>query len=264
MQVYKYFNIGTDKPSIDIMKKIPHHLLSYIEPDEDYHVKNFINDADKKIKEITERGKIPLLVGGTGLYIKCLLFGIIDESPNEKVFREKFKRLNIDYLNTKLKSVDFESFLKIDKNDKYRIVRALSYYYANGITISEMRKKHCFSSKRFEYLKMAINFNRESLYEKINNRFDTMLEKGLIEETKELINRGFSDTRPMKGIGYREIKDYIEGKLSKEEAVEAAKRSSRKYAKRQITWFKRENDINWINLNDMDLICKQVEHFFKR
>ena len=252
MQVYKYFDIGTAKPSKEIIQKYPHHLLSYVEPDDNsYSVMKFVEDADNKIEEITKKGKIPLIVGGTGLYIKCLLFGIFEEE-NEKInFREKLKNIaenyGYDYISTKLKLIDFKAWEKINKNDLYRIVRALDYYYRTGKLISAEREKHKFSQKRYDYIKIAIKFDREKLYEKINKRVDKMIEMGLIEETEDLIKKGYSNSRPMQGIGYREIKQYLEGKLRKKQAIELIKQNTRKYAKRQITWFKKESDINWIN-----------------
>ncbi len=252
MQVYKYFDIGTAKPSKEIIQKYPHHLLSYVEPDDNsYSAMKFVEDADNKIEEITKKGKIPLIVGGTGLYIKCLLFGIFEEE-NEKInFREKLKNIaenyGYDYISTKLKLIDFKAWEKINKNDLYRIVRALDYYYRTGKLISAEREKHKFSQKRYDYIKIAIKFDREKLYEKINKRVDKMIEMGLIEETEDLIKKGYSNSRPMQGIGYREIKQYLEGKLRKKQAIELIKQNTRKYAKRQITWFKKESDINWIN-----------------
>jgi len=264
MQVYKYFNIGTDKPHDNVIRKYPHHLLGYVEPTTDYNVKIFTKHANKKIKEIIARGKIPLLVGGTGLYIKCLLFGIIEENDNkEKILREKLKSFETNYLYNKLKILDFESFKKINGNDRYRIVRALSYFYANGKPISAMIKQHGFQKSEFNYMKFSINFNRELLYKKINLRVDKMIEKGLIEETEHLIAEGFSDTRPMKGIGYREIKLYLNGELSKKRAIELIKQNSRKYAKRQITWFKKETDLNIIDLKNKEAFFEKVKNFLQ-
>lgn len=251
MQVYKFFDIGTDKPDTSILNKYPHHLLSYIEPDKDFDVKTYINDAEKKIKEIINRGKIPFFVGGTGLYIKCLIFGLINEKDDDSEIRDYFNQFSFEYLYTKLKTIDFEAYKKIKKNDKYRVVRALSYFYNNNRLISEMRKEHNFQKPKYNYIKLGISFNRENLYEKINKRVDNMIEKGLIDETVELINKGYSNTRPMNGIGYREIKMFLEGKLTKKEAISLIKQNTRKYAKRQITWFKKENDIIWNNKENL-------------
>ena len=252
MQVYKYFDIGTAKPPKYILEKYPHYLLSYVDPlDDSYSAARFVNDADKTIKEIVERGKIPLIVGGTGLYIKCLLFGLFEEELEEKNFRDNLKNLarnyGNEYLFTKLKIIDFKAWKKINKNDLYRTIRALDYYYRTGKPISEKREKHKFSEKRYDYIKIAINFNREELYNRINKRVDKMIEMGLIEETENLLKMGYENARPMQGIGYREIKDYLKGKLRKKQAIELIKQNTRKYAKRQITWFKKETDINWIN-----------------
>ncbi len=263
MQVYKYFDIGTDKPEKEILNKFPHHLISYIEPHSDYDVKHYINDADKKVKEIWQKGKTPLFVGGTGLYIKCFLFGIIEEENDDSSLREYFKQFSFDYLYTKLKIIDFESYKNIKKNDKYRVIRALSYYYNNGVLISSIRNQHRFNKPRYNYMKFAISFNRDMLYKKINLRVDNMIEKGLIDETVDLINKGFSNTRPMKGIGYREIKLFLEGKLSKKEAIELIKQNTRKYAKRQITWFKKEDDIFWINNNSKEEFFKKISNFLQ-
>ncbi len=266
MQVYKYFDIGTAKPPKNILEKYPHHLLSYVHPlDFSYSGARFVEDADKKIKEIYEKGKIPLFVGGTGLYMKLLLFGIFDKEEKGENFREILKKqledYGSDYIFTKLKVIDFKAYKKINRNDLYRTIRALDYFYKTGELISEKRLKHNFSQKRYKYLKIGIKFEREELYKRINNRVDRMISDGLIEETENLIKMGFSNSRPMQGIGYREIKDYLSGKIKKKEAIEEIKKNTRKYAKRQITWFKKENDINWISSFDeaKDLINKFLE-----
>ena len=261
MQVYKYFDIGTDKPNQEVLKKYPHHLLGYVEPDDEYDVKRYITDAYAKVDEIVKKGKIPLLVGGSGLYIKCFLYGLIDENGKEKEIRKKFKEFDADYLYSKLKIIDYRSYQKINKNDKYRIIRALSFYYANGKTISETRALHGFKKPKFNYFKLAIKFDRDLLYDKINRRVDFMIERGLIEETKALMERGFENSPPMKGIGYREMKLYLKGDLTKERAVELAKQNSRKYAKRQITWFKRENDIFWSDFTLKSSLFERLEKF---
>jgi tRNA dimethylallyltransferase len=261
MQVYKYFDIGTDKPDQEVLKKYPHHLLGYVEPDDEYDVKRYITDAYAKVDEIVKKGKIPLLVGGSGLYIKCFLYGLIDENGKEKEIRKKFKEFDADYLYSKLKIIDYRAYQKINKNDKYRIIRALSFYYANGKTISETRALHGFKTPKFNYFKLAIKFDRDLLYDKINRRVDSMIERGLIEETKALMERGFENSPPMKGIGYREMKLYLKGDLTKERAVELAKQNSRKYAKRQITWFKRENDIFWSDFTLKSSLFERLEKF---
>jgi len=263
MQVYKYFNIGTDKPDNTILEKYPHHLISYVEPDEFFDVKRYINDADKIVENILSRKKIPLFVGGTGLYIKCFLFGIIAEESDDSKLREYFNQFSFEYLYSKLKIIDYKSYKKIKKNDKYRTVRALSYFYNSGKLISEIREQHKFQKPRYNYLKFAISFNREELYEKINKRVDSMIEKGLIDETVNLIDRGYENTRPMNGIGYREIKLFLQGKLTKDSAINLIKQNTRKYAKRQITWFKKENDITWINSQNKKSIFKKIENFLQ-
>ena len=252
MQVYKYFDIGTAKPPKNIIERYPHHLLSYVDPfDSTYSAGRYVNDADKKISQIIKRGKIPLFVGGTGLYIKLLLFGIFDREENTSNFRELLKeKLQIygyQYISTKLKIIDFKAWKKINKNDAYRTIRALDYFYKTGNLISEKREIHNFSEKRYDYLKIGIKFDRDVLYKRINMRVDRMIADGLIEETEELLKKGYENTRPMNGIGYREIKLYLKGKLKKKEEIELIKQNTRKYAKRQITWFKKENDINWID-----------------
>ncbi len=262
MQVYKYFDIGTAKPPKEILQKYPHHLLSYVEPDDtSYSAMKFVEDADNKIKEVVEKGKIPLIVGGTGLYIKCLLFGIFEEENEEVNFRNTFKNIaknyGHEYLFTKLKIIDYKAWQKINRNDLYRTIRALDFYYRTGKLISIERDKHKFSQKRYDYIKIAIKFDRKKLYDKINKRVDKMIELGLIEETYDLIKKGYANSRPMQGIGYREIKQYLEGKLKKKQAIELIKQNTRKYAKRQITWFKKENDINWIsNFNEVKNLIK--------
>ncbi len=263
MQVYKYFDIGTDKPEISVLKKYPHHLISYVDPSSDYNVKQYIADADEKINEISNKGKKPLFVGGTGLYIRCFLNGIIEEDKDDNELRKYFSQFSFDYLYTKLKIIDFDAYKKIKINDKYRVIRALSYYYNTGKLISAMWREHNFNKPRYKYLKFAISFNRDALYNKINFRVDHMIEKGLIDETVRLIEKGFSNSRPMNGIGYKEIKLFLEGKLSKSNAIDLIKQNTRKYAKRQITWFRKENDIFWIDKNKKDELFYKIEKFLQ-
>ncbi len=264
MQVYKYFNIGTDKPEKSILANYPHHLIDYVEPNSEYNANIYTKDADRVVDEVVKNGKLPLFVGGTGLYIKCFLFGMIDEDSDSQDYRNILEDKNLDYLYTKLKIIDHDSYLTINKNDKYRIVRALSYYYTTGKSISYSRNIHKFREPKYDYIKIALNFDRQSLYQKINIRVDKMVELGLFEECEELIKLGYKDSKPMNGIGYKEVKDFFCNKVRKNETIELIKQHSRRYAKRQITWFKRESDILWFYRNQKCEIYDAISKFINQ
>ncbi|PMP97245.1 MAG: tRNA (adenosine(37)-N6)-dimethylallyltransferase MiaA [Thermodesulfobacterium geofontis] len=258
LQFYKELNIGTAKPEEEERKRVPHHLYDLLELDEEFNAAKFVELADNLIKEIWERGKIPILVGGTGLYLRALEYGLFPiKIPKE--LREKIRKSaerDLTGLYEELKKLDPEYAQKISPRDKVRITRALEVIYTSGKPFSEFHKKNPFSGKkRYDIIKIGLNLPRNELYQKINFRVLKMIEKGWIEEVKKLLEKGYSpDLKPFKAIGYKYIIEYLQGKIPLKRAIELIQRDTRRYAKRQLTWFKKEPDIYWFSPEEKENI----------
>ena len=252
MQIYKGMQIATAKPTVEEMQGIPHHLMDFLEPNQTYSVAMFVDDAKKCIEDISSRGKIPVIVGGTGLYVDSLLNNIsFHESQRDTELSEKLRELyyteGVDYLLDMLRKFDGESAerLETEKNPK-RIIRAIEFYKTTGITITEQNKNSKSEESPYKAIKLGLNFeDRQKLYDRINKRVDLMVEAGLVSEAKRVFNSELSFTS-VKAIGYKELFPYLKGELPLEECVEKLKQETRRYAKRQITWLKRDKEINWL------------------
>ena len=252
MQIYKGMQIATAKPTVEEMQGIPHHLMDFLEPNQTYSVAMFVDDAKKCIEDISSRGKIPVIVGGTGLYVDSLLNNIsFHESQRDTELSEKLRELyyteGVDYLLDMLRKFDGESAerLETEKNPK-RIIRAIEFYKTTGITITEQNKNSKNEESPYSAIKLGLNFeDRQKLYDRINERVDLMVEAGLVSEAKRVFNSELSFTS-VKAIGYKELFPYLKGELPLEECIEKLKQETRRYAKRQITWFKRDKEINWL------------------
>lgn len=252
MQIYKGMQIATAKPAVEEMQGIPHHLMDFLEPNQTYSVAMFVDDAKKCIEDITSRNKLPVIVGGTGLYVDSLLNNIsFHESQRDTGLREKLWELyyteGVDYLLDLLRKFDGESAerLETEKNPK-RIIRAIEFYKTTGITITEQNKNSKNEESPYNAIKLGLNFeDRQKLYDRINKRVDLMVEAGLVSEAKRVFNSELSFTS-VKAIGYKELFPYLKGELPLEECIEKLKQETRRYAKRQITWFKRDKEINWL------------------
>ncbi len=252
MQIYKGMQIATAKPAVEEMQGIPHHLMDFLEPNQTYSVAMFVDDAKKCIEDIFSRGKIPVIVGGTGLYVDSLLNNIsFHESQRDTGLSEKLRELyyteGVDYLLDMLRKFDGESAerLETEKNPK-RIIRAIEFYKTTGITITEQNKNSKSEESPYKAIKLGLNFeDRQKLYDRINKRVDLMVEAGLVSEAKRVFNSELSFTS-VKAIGYKELFPYLKGELPLEECIEKLKQETRRYAKRQITWFKRDKEINWL------------------
>ena len=252
MQIYKGMQIATAKPTVEEMQGIPHHLMDFLEPNQTYSVAMFVDDAKKCIEDIFSRGKIPVIVGGTGLYVDSLLNNIsFHESQRDTGLSEKLRELyyteGVDYLLDMLRKFDGESAerLETEKNPK-RIIRAIEFYKTTGITITEQNKNSKNEESPYSAVKLGLNFeDRQKLYDRINKRVDLMVEAGLVSEAKRVFNSELSFTS-VKAIGYKELFPYLKGELPLEECIEKLKQETRRYAKRQITWFKRDKEINWL------------------
>lgn len=252
MQIYKDMDIGTAKPTIEEMQGIKHYLIDFIKPDQRYSVADFKNDAEKAIEEIIAKGKTPIIVGGTGLYVDSLIYGIeyqdikLDEKYRQEL-EEIAEKNGLQELYEKAKEIDSKAMEKISINDKKRIIRVLEIYKATGKTKTEQEIESRKKEIKYDYRVFAINMDREKLYERINKRVDIMLEQGLIEEVKQVLQRYDKFPTAMQGLGYKEVVEYLEEKVTKEEMIEKIKMETRRYAKRQLTWFRKYENIIWMD-----------------
>ena len=253
MQVYKGMDIGTAKITKEEMDGVTHHLIDIIEPTEDFHVARFKKLVEDALDEICSKGKLPIICGGTGFYIQAILYDI-DFSSNEidKEYRdslEEFANLNgNDKLHEKLMSIDPESGATIPAANRKRVIRAIEYYHQTGEKFSTFNATQREKNSPYNFAYFVLNDDRELLYNRIDKRVDIMMEQGLLNEVKSLIDSGLKrGMTAMDGIGYKELLDYYEGKLTLEEAVSLIKKKSRNYAKRQLTWFRREKEVIWVD-----------------
>ena len=251
MQIYKEMDIGSAKPTVEEMQEIKHYLVDFVSPEKRYSVSEYKEDASKAIEEIINKGKTPIIVGGTGLYLNSLIYNIqYNEMEVDLNYRRELEKeaeeYGLEVLYNRAKEIDPEAMEKESANDKKRITRVLEIYNATGRNKTELEKK---SRKEvpYNYLIFGINMERSILYDRINKRVDIMLEQGLIEEVKNLINKYSNMPTAMQGLGYKEVKEFLDGNISKEEMIEKIKMETRRYAKRQITWFKRIENIIWLD-----------------
>ena len=252
MQVYKYMDIGTAKPIMEERQGIPHYLMDEIEPTVQYSVAQYCNDARKYISQIHQKGKVPILVGGTGLYIDSVVYNIrFAEGGADEAFRKELEQLAADkgnnYIYEMLEKIDPQSAQRIHPSDRKRVIRALEIYHVTGKTITEQNKNSRRQSAVYDTEIYAIDIEREELYRRINERVDKMFEAGLIDEVKHLMDMGVNKSMTsVQGIGYKEVIDYLNGEYTLEETKNLIKQSTRRYAKRQLTWFRKNADIIWI------------------
>lgn len=252
-QIYKGMDIGTGKPSLMIRKKFSHHLVDIISPSQIFNAGEFKKQAEEIIKKLQKEDKLPLVVGGTALYIKALVDGLFvgpgaDWNLREKLKQEAEKKGN-KALYEKLKKIDPETASRVHPNDQRRVIRALEVYYLSGKKISSYQKER--PSSLLKTVIIGLRRKRDSLYKLINERVDKMIKEGLIQEVETLLKKGYSEELPsMQGLGYRQIIGYLKGKYSKEEAIRLIKRDTRRFSKRQLSWFKKDKRIIWLNMED--------------
>lgn len=249
MQIYKYMDIGTAKPTPEERAECRHHLIDFVMPDEEFSVADYTELAHKTIADITERGKIAVMCGGTGLYIDSVIKDItFGETDNDTALRDELngiaQRDGVQRLLEMLAEFDKVSAERLHPNNVRRIVRAIEFYKKTGTPISEHQEMTKKTESRYNAIVFCIDYDRDELYSRINKRVDMMMENGLPEEVKRLMDMGYTnELNSMKGIGYKEIMSFYNGECTREEAVEAVKQGSRRYAKRQLTWFRRNPDI---------------------
>ena len=275
MQVYKYMDIGSAKIKSEEMDGVKHYLVDVLEPDEEFHVVKFQQMAKQAMGEIYAKGKIPIIVGGTGFYIQALLYDIdFTENQADTSYREMLEALALEkgaeYLHNMLKDVDAASAEVIHANNVKRVIRALEFYHQTGERISEHNEQERAKQSPYDYCYFVLNDDREVLYERIDRRIDQMLEEGLLQEVQSLKDKGYTkDMVSMQGLGYKEILDYLNGENSLDEAVYILKRDTRHFAKRQLTWFRREKDVIWIQKNayqrnEDKILQAMLEHIKER
>ena len=251
MQVYRRMDIGTAKLKKE-EQEIPHFLIDILEPEEEFNVVKFQVLAKKAMEEIYSRNHIPILVGGTGFYIQSILYDIDFKENNKdnkirKELEEQAKLLGAEYMHQKLQQVDKKAAQEIHANNGKRVIRALEYFYQTGSKISEHNRDQREKQSNYNYAYFVLTMDRKKLYQRIEERVDSMMEQGLLEEVKGLVNERISETATsMQGLGYKELYAYLKGDCSLEEAIYIIKRDTRHFAKRQLTWFRREKDVIWI------------------
>ena len=262
MQIYRGMDIGTAKITKEEMQGIPHHLIDIKEPEENFSVAEFQLLVRAKINEIAKRGKLPIIVGGTGLYIQSVIYDYqFSDVPGDEAFRleleERVKRIGNDALYKELQAVDPESAAQIHPNNVRRVIRALEIFHLTGKTMQEYQRKQQ-PDLMYETALVGLTMDREKLYERINLRVDIMVKQGLLDEVKSLYNQGLRDCQSIQAIGYKEIYDYLDEKVTWDVAVEQLKQNSRRYAKRQLTWFRNKMDVKWFDMTYVNDLAKKI------
>ena len=268
-QVYRGMDIGTDKPSLAEQQNIPHRLIDLVDPDQSFNAGDFRRHAIQDIARLHRLGLLPLVIGGTGLYIRALLRGLCPGPPADWLIRSELaqeaKIQGPAFLYEKLQEVDPELAQRLHPNDQPKIQRALEVFRILGTPLSVIQRQHRFDEMPYPYLLIGLTMERQTLYQRIETRVDWEIHKGLVEETQSLMNQGFPrELGSMKGLGYRQFSGFLAGDYSYEEAVRLLKRDTRHFAKRQMTWFQKESEIQWMTVEESDIpdraAAKIVEH----
>ena len=267
MQIYKDMDIGTAKPDKEEMQGIKHYLLDCISPDVRYSVAEYKQDATKAIEEILQKGKTPIIVGGTGLYVDALIYGIeYNDIKIDEEYRMKLEKIaeeqGLQPLYEMALKIDEEAMKKISSNDKKRIMRVLEIYKATGKTKTQQEIESRKNGVKYDYKVFALNMDREVLYNRINLRVDIMIKNGLVEEVKNLKEKYNKFPTAMQGLGYKEVVEYLEGKITEEEMIEKIKMETRRYAKRQLTWFRKNKETIWLDATqEKDYNVSQIANY---
>ncbi|MBA7606505.1 tRNA dimethylallyltransferase [subsurface metagenome] len=263
-QVYKYLNIGTAKPTKEERKKIPHHLIDIIEPDEEFNAFLYARRAHRAISRIHRKKKIPILVGGAGLYVRAVIDGIFPGAGKNKEIRKRLEKFSSNQLYKKLRKIDPLAASRLHPHDKVRIVRALEVYELTGQPISTLQEISKGRKPNYDLTMIGLKRRREELYQRINQRVEKMIEEGLVKEVKGLLKKGFSKNLiALKGLDYKEIIGYLDGEYDLKEAIRLLKRNSRRFAKRQLTWFNQDKRIHWIEIRKENSASKVTSQIAK-
>jgi tRNA dimethylallyltransferase len=266
LQVYREMDIGTAKPTMAERTLVPHHLVDIVDPDEAYNAARYLQDGRMIISRLHDRGVPPLVVGGTGLYIKALLHGLLQDGEAPYAIRQRLREdlnsLGLAALYERLKQRDPVTQEKLPPGDSYRILRALEVMEATGRPMSALQDEHRFRDAPYETLKLGLNLPREELYARIDRRVEVMLAAGWLTEVRGLLDRYGAVVRPLKSLGYRHLIAYLKGEWDWEEAVESIKRETRHYAKRQLTWFGADPEVRWFHPGEVTELTKLLKEFF--
>ncbi|MFH1983950.1 MAG: tRNA (adenosine(37)-N6)-dimethylallyltransferase MiaA [Pseudomonadota bacterium] len=266
MQVYRLMDIGTAKPTADEQACVRHHLVDVADPEESFDAARFARMGRAAIAEIAGRGRVPIVAGGTGLYIKALLYGLAKQAPSDAAVRRCLRReaeqMGAAALHRRLAAVDSETAARVHPNDSVRIVRALEVYTLSGRPISAHHRDHGFADAPFDTFKIGLDMDRQSLYARIDQRVDAMMTAGLAAEVRDLLARGYSpELRSMQSLGYRHMVAFLDGRTSIDEAVATLKRDTRHFAKRQFTWFRADAEIRWTRVEDIAALFTDIAAF---
>jgi tRNA dimethylallyltransferase len=268
MQIYRYMDIGTAKPTLDEQARVKHHMIDIINPDEHFDARKYATLSREKVIELHGQKIIPFVVGGTGLYIKALIHGLFQTKASVSDIRDllkvEVKAHGSAYLYKRLRHQDPDTAKKIHPNDTYRIMRALEVYALTGKTLAELHHAHGFKDSPFVVLKIGLHIQRELLYDRINKRVEMMINSGFVNEVKRLLTMGYSpELKSMQSIGYRHIVNFIEGHCTWDETVRTLKRDTRRYAKRQMTWFKADPEVIWKEPESLEDIKGLIKKFLQ-
>ena len=266
LQVYRYLDIGTAKPDPEERSLVPHHLFDILDPDQLFNATDFQVRADTVIADIRSRGRLPLVVGGTGLYLRALLFGLCPMPEIDAGIRaELVSRLALEgsaALHTELVRHDAPMAARLAPRDRTRVLRALETVLSTGKSLAYFQEQHRFLNPRYRFLHIFLDLEREQLYQRINQRVEDMLKKGLVDEVKGLLEKGFGpELKPLKSIGYRQIIDHLAGRLSLDQAIAETKQATRRYAKRQLTWFRNDKYACGVEVSDWEKILIMISEF---
>jgi tRNA dimethylallyltransferase len=269
MQIYKGMDVGTAKINDEEKQGIRHHMIDLIYPHENYSVSDFKTEAEKNIDEMLSRGKVPVIVGGSGLYVNSLIYDLdfSNAKSNDKL-RDYYTYYHQEHgeeaLYEKLRKIDPESADKIHMNNVKRVIRALEVYDLTGKKFSETNTDIRKKSSKYDFILIGLSMDRKALYERINQRVDKMIDDGLVEEVKALLDKGFEKNLiSMQAIGYKEIIEFLEGNITFDEAVNILKRNTRHFAKRQFTWFLKDENVKWFNIEDVNKIDASLEQIYE-
>lgn len=263
MQVYKGMDIGTAKIKEEEKEGIPHYLIDIKEPDEPFSAAEFQELANTMILDIQHRGKLPIIVGGTGLYIQSVIYDYhFSEAPSDPEYRVMLEKRaeaeGFEAIFAELKKIDPESAERIHPNNSRRVIRALEIYHCTGHTMSEQLKEQPTELK-YDTCIIGLTMEREQLYSRINHRVDLMMDEGLVAEVQGFFEKGLKDCQSIQAIGYKELYDFFKGTTSQNEAIENLKQNSRRYAKRQLTWFRNKMDVSWFDMTNVDEFYKKID-----
>ena len=266
MQIYRYMDIGTAKPSAEERAQVLHHLVDFCDPADLFDAAAYTRLARKTVDRLLEKAVVPLVVGGTGLYIKGLLGGLFPAPPSDRIVRERLQaeseQSGTPILYDRLARLDPETAARLHPNDTFRVVRSLEVLEITGEPIARQQDRHRFQDAPYHPLKLGVFLKRDALYERINRRCDAMLKEGLIDEVKDLLSRGYDpQLKSMQSIGYRHVTDYLQGRVSLEETRRLFSRDTRRYAKRQLTWFRADPEIRWLTPGETNEARRMVRRF---